>query len=138
MGVSGNPRPLIIGPGAAAGAFAEAADISTELHYTSTVGRESRRMILAHWESGDGAPAGCALRLVAKPAGRGPEGSSAGEIVLSEGPQVIISGIGSCATGPQPGAGAKLFYRLSVINPALLAPGETKSVTVFFTLMDAA
>jgi hypothetical protein len=137
LGVSGNPRPLIIGPGSAGGMPADAADDSTELRYTSAVGRGARRVIVAQWESGDAAPAGCSLRLTVKPAGTGAEGSSAGEILLSEGPQVVITGIGSCATGIQPGAGAKLFYRLSVENPALLSSGESKGVNVVFTLMDA-
>lgn len=137
LGVSGNPRPLIIGPGASGGAPVEAVDGSTELHYSSTVGRETRRLIVVQWESRDAAPGGCALHLAAKPSGNGPEGSSAGEIVLSEDPQVLIAGIGSCATGLRPGGGATLFYRLSVVNPALLTSGETKSATVIFTLMDA-
>lgn len=137
LGVSGNPRPLVIGPGPAAGAPADAADDSTELRYTSAVGRGSRRVIMAQWESGDAAPAGCSLRLTARPAGTGAEGSSVGEIRLSEGPQVLIAGIGSCATGIQPGGGAKLFYRLSVENPALLSSSESKAVSVVFTLMDA-
>jgi len=137
LGVSGNPRPLIIGPGAASGAFLGAADGSTELHYSSTVGRGTRRVIVVQWESGDAAPAGCVLRLAAKPAGGGPEGSSGGEIILSGDPRVLIAGIGSCATGLRPGEGAALFYHLSVVNPALLSSGETKTATIIFTLMDA-
>jgi hypothetical protein len=131
VGVSGDPRPLLIESGS------EAGDDTTALRYTSAVGRGVRRVIVAQWESGNAAPAGCSLRLTAKPSRIGPEGSSAGEIVLSEGPQLLIAGIGSCATGLQAGEGARLFYRLRVENPALLTSGESKRVTVVFTLMDA-
>ncbi len=137
LGVSGNPRPLIIGPGVAAVRSSAAVDGSTELRYASAVRRGSRRVIIAQFENGDSAPAGCVLRLTARPAGGGPEGSSAGEIVLSESPQVLISGIGNCVAGLQPGAGARLYYRLSVENAVLLKSGESKAVTVFFTLMDS-
>jgi hypothetical protein len=131
LGVSGNPQPLLIEP------RGEAADDSTELRYTSAVGRGAHRVIVAQWERGNAAPSGCSLSLTARPARTGPEGSSAGEIVLSEGPQLLIAGIGSCAAGLRPGDGAKLMYRLRVENPALLASGEARRVTVFFTLMDA-
>jgi hypothetical protein len=131
LGVSGNPRALSVEPGR------EAADDSTQLRYSSAMGRGSRRVIVAQWGSGAGAPSGCALSLTAQPARIGPEGASAGEIVLSEGPQTVIIGIGSCATGQRPGDGAKLLYRLRVEDPTLLIPGESKRVTVLFTLMDA-
>jgi hypothetical protein len=131
LGVSGNPPPLLIEP------RGESADDSTELRYTSAVGRGGRRVIVAQWEIGNAAPSGCTLRLTAHPARTGPEGSSAGEIFLSEGPQLLIAGIGSCAAGLRAGEGAKLTYRLYAENPALWASGEAKRVTVLFTLMDA-
>jgi hypothetical protein len=131
LGVSGNPRALLVEPGS------DANDDSTALRFSSAVSRDARRTIVAQMESGSGAPSGCSLSLTARPSRTGAEGVSAGEIILSEGPQSVIVGIGSCATGLGPGDGAVLRYRLRVENPARLISGESKRVTVLFTLMDA-
>jgi hypothetical protein len=138
IGVSGDPQLLILGPGAAAGETAGAEDASTALRYTSAVGRGQRRAIVVQWENGNAAPAGCDLSLSALTRGNGSEGRGNGEITLGEHPQILISDIGSCATDPTAGGGIRLVYRLRVQDPARLTSGEAKSVSVIFTLMDAA
>ena len=138
LSVSGNPH-LILGLDAAPGALSETEDSSSILSYTSTVGPGQHRSISAQMGETDSAPAGCALSLRASPGQGRTAGRSAGDVVLGAAPQTIVTDIGSCATdldGPQ--GGAVLRYRLSVVLPTALIAGESRSVTVTFTIMDAA
>lgn len=138
LSVSGNPR-LLLGLDGGAGAWGETEDHSSILSYTSTVGPGQHRSISAQMGETESAPAGCALSLRAAPSQSRTAGRSAGDVVLGVAPQTIVMDIGSCATnldGPQ--GGAVLYYRLAVVLPTALIAGESRSVTVTFTLTDAA
>ncbi|MCJ7682246.1 MAG: hypothetical protein MUP70_16085, partial [Candidatus Aminicenantes bacterium] len=63
-------------------------------------------------------------------------GHSSGEILLTSSPQTLLSNIGSCATGKGPGQGAKLTYRLVVVDSPLLKAGENRTVNIILTLTD--
>jgi hypothetical protein len=84
--------------------------------------------------SGNRAPAGTSLRMraIGVPAGCGFAGS---EVVVSDRPSSIISGIPSCATG-RGSAGALVEYRLSVDDASRLVKGDATSVTLVFTISD--
>jgi len=137
LGVSGDPGPLVVAAAQAGGNPAETEDRTTSLQYSSTVPRGLKRSILVQEAGTDGAPAGCVLTLEARPSSPPREGRGAGRLTLSGMPQVLIEEIGSCATGIASGEGAVLVYRLAVEDPSRLVVGETKSLTIVFTLTDA-
>jgi hypothetical protein len=110
-------------------------DASTYLQYTSTVASGLTRSITAAWDTGDTAPAGCLLKLVATTQG-GKKGSPEAQITMSDVAQPIITGIGSCATGRGTSSGANLTYTLEVDDVESLIAGESKTATVTFTLTD--
>jgi hypothetical protein len=122
LGVTGAPAALAINPPAAGGQTpANAADNSTYLLYTSTVVVGKSRVITAAWGASDAAPAG-----------------SAGQITMATTAKNIVTTIKSCATGSAAGNGARLAYVLSVDDVTALVANESKTVTITFTLTDAA
>ncbi len=139
LGVTGAPAALAINPPAAGGQTpANAADNSTYLLYTSTVVVGKSRVITAAWGASDAAPAGCSLKLTATPGGGANQGASAGQITMATTAKNIVTTIKSCATGSAAGNGARLAYVLSVDDVTALVANESKTVTITFTLTDAA
>jgi hypothetical protein len=139
IGVTGAPSALVIAPPAAGGQTpANATDNSTYLLYTSTVAAGKTRAITASWGASDAAPAGCSLKLTATPGAGVNQGASAGQITLAATARNIVTTIRSCATGSTAGSGARLAYVLSVDDATALVASESKTVTVTFTLTDAA
>jgi hypothetical protein len=139
LGVTGAPSALVIAPPASGGQTpANAADNSTYLLYTSTVAAGKTRAITAAWGASDAAPAGCSLKLTATPGAGVNQGASAGQITLAATARNIVTTIKSCATGNAAGNGARLAYLLSVDDVTALVASESKTVTVTFTLTDAA
>ena len=111
-------------------------DSTKLLQYTSLAGAALSRNITAQWGATDTAPAGTSLKLQATsiPAGCG---TAAAQVTLSNVGQNLITGIGSCATGTG-ASGAALTYTFSIDTVGSLVVGETQTVTVTFTLTDAA
>jgi len=116
---------------------ADDTDNTAYLQYTVVVSPGQTKNVTAAWASGDTAPAGCELWLTATPQVGGNRGSSAGQIIMSDSAQPVITGIGSCATGRGAGQGAMLTYTLHVSDFTALVAGETQVATVTFTLIDA-
>ena len=135
VSVNGNPGPLTVTSSEDGSHISEPTDSSTSIGFTSTVGRGRSRSISVLWQSGSRPPSGCELRLrAADPSGKG-QGQSRGWIAVSDFPQDLISGIGSCATGgSSPGLG--LEFKLAVTNPTVLQSGERTTATVILTLTD--
>ena len=109
------------------------------LQYTSVVAVGATRKITAGWASGS-SPKGTKLNVTAtSPIGGNKRGigTSYDFINLSAGAGNVVTGIGSCATGFGGGSGASLTYTLSVEDPELLEAGESKTVTVTYTMTDA-
>ena len=139
LGVTGAPPALVIAPPASGGLTpSNASDSSTYLLYTSTVVASKSRVISAAWGTSDAAPAGCSLKLTATPGAGTNQGASAGQITLASTAHNIVTTIKSCATGTAAGNGAKLAYVLSVDDVTALVASESKTVTITFTLTDAA
>jgi hypothetical protein len=109
-------------------------DGETYLQYASNASEGETHSILASIVSGS-LPSGCALELdvTGSPASGGGIPVN-GEVVLSGGPQAIVTGIGNCRTGTGAADGARIACRLIVTDPAKLVPGERTSVVVSFTL----
>ena len=109
-------------------------DTSKLLQYTSLVPSTTSRNISVQWGGTDAAPAGTSLKLEATSA---PGGASAGQVTLSSVGQSLITGIGSIATGT--GAnGAALTFTFSVDTVGSLVVGDNQTVTITYTLTDAA
>jgi hypothetical protein len=139
IGVTGAPAALVIAPPAAGGQTpANATDNSTYLLYTSTVAANKTRSISAAWGASDAAPAGCSLKLTATPGAGTNQGAPVAQITMKSTAQNIVTGIKSCATGTAAGSGARLTYVLSVDDVTALVASTSKTVTITFTLTDAA
>jgi hypothetical protein len=139
LGVTGAPASMVIAPPAAGGQTpSNATENSTYLLYTSTVVAGKSRAITAAWGASDAAPAGCSLKLTATPNGGTNQGATAGQIALGSTAKNIVTTIKSCATGSAAGNGARLAYVLSVDDVTALVANESKTVTITFTLTDAA
>lgn len=111
-------------------------DASTYLQYTSTVSTGTTRKITAAIGATDSAPAGTSLKLAATvPAGMG---IAASELTLDSTARDLVTGIGSVNTGTGSTDGAQLNYTLSIVDMTQLVANENKTVTVTFTLTDAA
>jgi len=137
IGVTGNPGNLEVQAPASGGETPDNPfDDSTYAVYTSVVGSGQARQITAEWGATDSAPSGTSLKLEVTELAGVNEGSAAAEITMSDTPQSIITGIGSCATGTGIG-GAKLKYTLSVDDVTQLVAGSSESVTITLTLADA-
>ncbi|MGQ9779876.1 MAG: hypothetical protein ACUVRM_08380, partial [Bacillota bacterium] len=109
---------------------------STYLQYTSTVPTATTRKITAAFGATDAPPTGTSLKLSATvPAGMG---TAAPQLTLSSTAGDLVTGIGSVYTGTGTTNGAQLNYTLSIDNFSQLVVGESKTVTVTFTLTDAA
>ena len=111
-------------------------DSSKLLQYTSLVASGVTRRITVEWGALDAAPAGTSLKLeaVSVPAGCGTAGA---QVTVSSTAQNLITGIGSCATGTG-GSGAALTYTFSIDDVPSLVVGDSETVTITFTLTDAA
>jgi hypothetical protein len=137
LAVSGDPGKLTVIPPSSGGqGYQNAVDSSTSIQYSSTVRPNQYRALTVRWGMTGSAPAGCVLKLQAVSSGRLNEGNSTGEIILSLENQIILTGIGSCASGVGPDDGARLVYTLSVVDMTQLSPGESNSATVILTLSD--
>jgi len=115
-----------------------ATDSTKRLQYTSLVPAGQTRRVTANWGPADSAPAGTSLRveITAINGVAGNCGTATGQITLSNVAQNIITGIGSCRTGT--GAnGATVTYTFSIDDISQLQVGDSKTVTVTFTLTDA-
>jgi hypothetical protein len=135
VAVSGNPGPLTVTLSEDGSHLIEPTDISTSIGFTSTVRQGQSRSISVLWQSGSRAPSGCELHLrAADPVGKG-QGQSRGWIALSDLPRELISGIQSCATGGSP-SGPALEFKLAVITPTALQPGEKTTARIILTLTD--
>jgi hypothetical protein len=137
IGVTGNPNNLVVQAPSSGGETPDSPfDDSTYALYTSIVGSGQARQITAEWGATDSAPSGTSLRLEVTEIAGVNEGSAAGEITMTDSPQPIITGIGSCATGTGIG-GAKLKYTLSVDDVTQLVASSSETVTITLTLSDA-
>jgi hypothetical protein len=122
-----------VAPAVGGNAVTGQTDSSKLLQYTSAAPTGQTRRITAAWGGSDSAPAGTALRLQVT----GGCGTAGAQITLSSTAQNIVTAIGSCATGT--GAnGAALTYTFAVTNINNLVVGSSSTVTVTFTLTDAA
>ena len=106
------------------------------LQYTSTVPSAQARALTVAWGASDAAPGGCSLKIQATPTG-GSEGSTAGQVTITNSAQNVVTSVGSCATGTGGSDGAQLTYTLSVDDMSSLVAGESKQATVTYTLTDA-
>jgi len=139
LAVTGNPSTLTVTAPATGGqAPSNGSNTATYAQYTSTVASGTTRKITAKWESGDAAPAGCALKLTATPSGGTNQGTSAGQITVTSTAQDVVTTIRSCVTGTGGSNGAQLSYSLEVSDATALVASESKSATVSLTLTDAA
>lgn len=68
--------------------------------------------------------------------GQGTHGSPVGEIILSQTPQTLISGIGRCFTGDGQNNGHKLNYTIRISDYNLLNIDESSNIQIAFTLTD--
>ena len=135
VNVTGSPGPLIVTLSENGSPLIEPTDSSTSIGFTSTVGQGRSRSISVLWQSGSQTPSGCELRLrAADPLGKG-QGQSRGWVTLSDSPQDLISGIGSCATGGS-ASGLSLEFKLAVTNPSILQSGERTTALIILTLTD--
>jgi hypothetical protein len=81
---------------------------------------------------------GCSLKLQATVGSGSNEGTSAGQVTLSnESATNIVTGIGTCATGTTSTDGTKLTYTLTVDTMGSLVAAQEKHLSVTFTLTDA-
>jgi len=139
LGVTGNPSTLTVSAPATGGDTpSNPSSTSTYAQYTSTVGAATTRKITAAWGGSDAAPAGCSLKLTATPSGGTNQGTSAGQITMSDTAQDVVTTIRSCATVTGGSNGAQLSYVLSVDTVTSLVAAESKSATITLTLTDAA
>lgn len=113
-----------------------AANDANYLQYTSTVTATKTKIITA--KLGAAVLDGCSLKLQATVGSGSNEGTSAGQVTLSnESAFNIVTGIGTCATGTSSTDGAKLTYTLTVDTMGSLVAAQEKHLTVTFTLTDA-
>ena len=132
----GNITLDITAPGAGESP-ADATTTSNYLRYTSTVSSTSKRSINVKFGALDTVPAGCTLLVTAGNLTGDNRGVSAGEKQISSTAEDIITDVLSCATGT--GANrASLTYKLRVDAPGSLVAGDSKIVTVTYTLTDMA
>ena len=110
-------------------------DSTKLLQYTSLVASGLTRTLTVQWGGADAAPAGTSLKLEATsvPAGCG---TAAAQVTISPTGQSLITGIGSCATGTG-ASGAALDFTFSIDDVNSLVVGESKTVTLTYTLTDA-
>jgi hypothetical protein len=110
-------------------------DASKLLQYTSLVAGGTTRNITVNWGGTDAAPAGTSLKVEATsvPGGCGTGG---GQLTISDTGQNLITGVASCATGTG-ASGAEITYTFSIDTISLLDVGESQTVTITFTMLDA-
>jgi len=119
--------------------FATATDNSVWVNYSSVVASGQNRSINAKIDGT--VPEGLQLKVSAgsyNGNGAGTIGSSAGNVILSDKDQEIISGIGSSYTGNGTSQGHNLTYQLDLTdtdNYQNLMEGDTE-ITVTYTLTD--
>ena len=138
--IGGNITLTIGAPGTPGLPPGDATNSTCRLQYTALVPLSQNRSITVAWDSGNVAPAGTQLSVTATPAGLGSgatEGASAGSVIISDSPQPVVTGIGSCYTGTGGTDGAQLAYLLDITNGSLLVSGETQVAIVTYTLTDA-
>lgn len=111
----------------------EAGDSSKFLQYTLVIASGMTRNITVNWAVGDQAPAGTSLWLVSTGI-PGNCGTAAAALALSDTPQNLITGIGSCHTGAN---GVRLQYNLRINKAGNLLSGDSGTATISFTLTDA-
>ena len=123
-------------PGAGGADVTGDSDTSKLLQYTSLVATGVTRNITVQWGGTDAAPAGTSLLVEATsvPAGCG---VAAPQVTLSSVAQNLVTTIGSCATGTG-ASGAQVTFTFSVDDIPSLVVGDNKTVTVTYTLTDAA
>jgi hypothetical protein len=68
--------------------------------------------------------------------GKGTHGIPVGEVILSQTPQTLISGIGRCFTGDGQKNGHKLSYSLRISDYQSLNIEESSNIQIAFTLTD--
>lgn len=136
MAVTSNAVTLTIAnPASPGGIPANPVNSGTYAQYSSTVAAGVTRRVTAAWATGNAAPTGCSLLLLATvPSGKG---TSAGTITLSTTAQNLVTGIGGCATGITATSGAQLTYTLSIGTVTSLVANESKSATITLTLTDS-
>ena len=105
------------------------------LQYTATVTTSGTKKITTQLSAA--VLTGCSLKLQATVGSGSNEGTSAGQVTLSnESASNIITGIKTCATGTGSTDGAKLIYTLTVDTMTSLVVEEEKHLNVTFTLTD--
>jgi hypothetical protein len=102
--------------------------------YTAVNARGAFRTIFVNMRPDNRTPPGTSLRIrgISIPAGCG---SPCSEIVVSDRPAGITTGIPSCAMG-RGSAGALVEYRLCFDDSLRLRTGTATSVTLVFTISD--
>ena len=105
------------------------------LQYTATVTALGTKKITTQLSAA--VLTGCSLKLQATVGSGTNEGTSAGQVTLSnESASNIITDIKTCATGTGSTDGAKLTYTLTVDTMTSLVVEEEKHLSVIFTLTD--
>jgi len=109
---------------------------SKYLYYTTVNASGTHRNISVAWGASDATSAGTSLHVAAAVSSSPAFGNAGSAVSISNAGQNIVTGIPSCATG-QGVNGVNLNYTLQVDTPASLVQGDTKSVTITYTLTDA-
>ena len=111
-------------------------DSSKLLQYTSLAPTGQTRNLTVQWGGADAAPAGTSLQLEATsvPAGCG---TAAPQVTVGPSALALITGIGSCATGTG-ASGAQLTFTFTIDDVNALVVGDNATVTLTYTLTDAA
>ena len=109
------------------------------INYTSCMASGAgSRSVSVHVASGT-IPEG--VQLILSPSGfsgngRGTHGIPVGEVILSQTPQTLISGIGRCFTGDGQNNGHKLNYTLRISDYNSLNFDDSSNLQIAFTLTD--
>ena len=106
------------------------------LQYTSLVAGATTRTISVSWGALDAAPAGTELKIEATGVAAGC-GTAGAQITVSNVAQNIVTAIGSCATGTG-ASGTEVTYTLNVTDVSALDVAGDSTVTITYTLTDAA
>jgi hypothetical protein len=110
-------------------------DATTYAQYTSVVAASATRSITAQMSVA--APAGTQLTLATTVSGTGEGTSAAAQTLDVTTAIIIVTAIGSCATGTGASDGALLTYSFEMTDATALVAGEQTTPTITLTLTDA-
>jgi hypothetical protein len=88
------------------------------IQYSLITAKDEHLSLTARLEDPDSLPSGLSVQILAVPSGKRHEGESLGTVILSDRPQAILTGLGSCATGTGPSDGTRLVITLAASGAA--------------------